>query len=172
MFTWTVFTLFMFLMVTTTPWLLVSNWSKLCAVLIGIILPHQNKKCQLPLIFSAKFIPSWTSTLTTILSTITCDHFLLLRAGEFMLCNKEHFDPSCNLALGDFTSHQSPRQSALLDGTHKTVEYWPTTPGGWLFMSHTHHSVCPACAMKSNLTLQQSCPNASEKWPLLMLDNN
>ena len=151
MFTWTVFTLFMFLMVTTTPWLLVSNWSKLCAVFIGIILPHQNKKCQLPLIFSAKFIPSWTSTLTTILSTITCDHFLLLRAGEFMLCNKEHFDPSCNLALGDFTSHQSPRQSALLDGTHKTVEYWPTTPGGdSLCLTHTIQYAQPA---QWNLTL-------------------
>ena len=110
-----------------------------------------NKKCQLPLIFSAKFIPSWTSTLTTILSTITCDHFLLLRAGEFMLCNKEHFDPSCNLALGDFTSHQSPRQSALLDGTHKTVEYWPTTPGGdSLCLTHTIQSAQPA---QWNLTL-------------------
>ena len=47
-------------------------------------------------------------------AAITCGHFLFLRAGEFTLLNKERFDPSRNLALGDVTSHQSP------DGQH----YW------------------------------------------------
>ena len=47
-------------------------------------------------------------------AAITCGHFLLLRAGEFTLCNKERFELSRNLALGDVTSHQSP------DGQH----YW------------------------------------------------
>ena len=51
------------------PWLLVPDWSKLCAVLKGIISPHENGKCRLPLIFSAKFMSSWTSAPTTILST-------------------------------------------------------------------------------------------------------
>ena len=139
MFTWTAFTLFMFLMVTTTPWLLVS--SKLGAVLIGIILPHQNRKCQLPLIFSAKFIPSWTSTVTTILSTITRGHFLLLRAGEFMLCNKEHFDPSCNLALGDFTSHQSPGSQHYWMVHIKQLNTDQRHQGVTLYVSHTPFSL-------------------------------
>ncbi|KAL9976875.1 hypothetical protein ACROYT_G014213 [Oculina patagonica] len=47
-------------------------------------------------------------------AAITCGHFLLLRAREFTLRNKERFDPSRNLALGDITSQQSP------DGQH----YW------------------------------------------------
>ena len=138
MFTWTVFTLFMFLMVTTTPWLLVSNWSKLCAVLIGIILSHQNKKCQLPLIFSAKFIPSWTSALPTILSTITCGHFLLSRAGGVHVMQQGALMQSRTRWL-HFSS--VPRQSALLDGAHKTVEYWPTTPGVTLYVSNTPFSL-------------------------------
>lgn len=41
-------------------------------------------------------------------AAITCGHFLLLRAGEFTLRNKERFDPSRHLALGDITSHQFP----------------------------------------------------------------
>ena len=45
-------------------------------------------------------------------AAIICGHFLLLRAGEFTLRNKERLDPSRNLALGDVTSHQS------LDGQH------------------------------------------------------
>ena len=47
-------------------------------------------------------------------AAITWGHFFLLSAGEFTLCNKERFDLSRNLALGDVTSHQSP------DGQH----YW------------------------------------------------
>ena len=38
----------------------------------------------------------------------------LISAGKFTLCNKERFDLSRNLALGDVTSHQSP------EGQH----YW------------------------------------------------
>ena len=107
-------------------------------------------------------------------AAITFGHFLLLRTGEFTLCNKEHFDTSRNLALGDVTSQQSP------DGQHywmvhikqsKTVQ---RRQGVTLYtcMSHTNHSACPACAMKSNLALQQSRPNMSEDSLLFLLENN
>ena len=106
-------------------------------------------------------------------AAITCGHFLLLRAGEFTLCNKERFNLSRDLALSDVTSYQSP------DGQH----YWMVhitdsrkltndRPGSDPLYTHTHHSVCPAYAMKSNLALQRSRPNMSEEWPLFLLENN
>lgn len=91
---------------------------------------------------------------------IICGHFLLLRTGEFMLCNKEHFDPLHNLTLGNVTSHQS------LGGQH----YWKVhvkqsktdqqCQGVTLYMSHAHHSVCPGWAMESNLS---SCCSSCQR---------
>ena len=105
-------------------------------------------------------------------TAITCGHFLLLRAGEFTLHNQERFDPSRHLTLGDVTSHQCP------DGQH----YWMVRikqsktdqrrQGVTLYMSHTNHSVCPACAMESNLVLQRSRPTVTKDSPLSLLESH
>ena len=39
-------------------------------------------------------------------------------------------------------------------------------------MSHTNHSVCPACKMKSNLDLQRNRPKMSEELLLFQSENN
>ena len=175
MFIWPAFALFMFLMVTTTPWPLVSDWSKLYMVLKGIISPHQNGKCRLPLIFSAKFMFSWTSALTTIFSSgrqlpvaISCSY----APESLRYSTRSALTPHATSTWWRHFSSVHGR-SALLDGAHhETVENWPTTPGSDPLYTHTHHSVYPACAMKSNLALQRSRPNMSEEWPLFLLENN
>ena len=105
-------------------------------------------------------------------AAITGGHFLLLHAGEFTLCPNEHFNPSCNLALGDITSHLS------LDGQHYSMVHVKRSKtdqrhqGVTLYISHSNHSFCPACAMNSNLALQWSRPTLSERSPLFLLQKN
>ena len=94
--------------------------------------------------------------------------FLLLHTGEFTLPNKERFDPSRNLAPGDVTSHQSPDSWHYWLVQIKQSKTDQQCQGVTLYMSHTNHSVYPACAMKSNVALRWRCPNLSEVLQLFL----
>ena len=104
-------------------------------------------------------------------TAITCGHFLLLRAGELTVHNNEHFDPSRHLTLNDVTSHQSPNGQHYWTVRIKQSKTDQRRQGVILYMSHTNHAICPACAMKSNLALQQCRPNTTKDSPLFLLEN-
>ena len=104
-------------------------------------------------------------------SAITCGHFLLLQAGEFTLHNNEHFNPSQHLTLNDVTSHTSPDSKHYWTVGIKQSKTDQWHQGVTLYLSRTKHAVCPACAMKSNLALQQCRPNASKDSPLFLMEN-
>ena len=104
-------------------------------------------------------------------SAITCGPFLLLRAGEFTVHNNEHFDLSRHLTLNDVTPHQSPNGQHYWTVRIKQSKTDQRHQGVTLYMSHTNHAVCPTCAMKSNLALQQCRPNTTKDSPLLLLEN-
>ena len=104
-------------------------------------------------------------------SAITCGHFLLLRASEFTVNGTEPFDPSRHLTLSDVNSHQSPTGEHYWTVRLKQSKTDQRREGVTLYMSHTNHVVCPACAMKSNAALQQSRPRTPKDSPLFLLEH-
>ena len=104
-------------------------------------------------------------------SAITCGHFLLLRASEFTVNGNEPFDPSRHLTLSDVNSHQSPTGEHYWTVRLKQSKTDQRREGVTLYMSHTNHVVCPACAMKSNVALQQSRPQKPKDSPLFLLEH-
>ena len=104
-------------------------------------------------------------------SAITCGHFLLLRASEFTVNGNEPFDPSRHLTLSDVNSHQSPTGEHYWTVRLKQSKTDQRREGVTLYMSHTNHVVCPACAMKSNVALQQSQPRKPKDSPLFLLEH-
>ena len=104
-------------------------------------------------------------------SAITCGHFLLLQASEFTVNGTEPFDPSQHLTLSDVNSHQSPTREHYWTVRLKQSKTDQRREGVMLYMSHTNHVVCPACAMKSNVALQQSRPRTPKDSPLFLLEH-
>lgn len=156
-----VLALYMFLMVSTTLWLLVSDWSKRWAVLNGTF--SAPPKGKLPITFdllckihpfvnfrSGDDIVYWTAT--------TCGHFLLLRTGQFTLHSNERFHFSYRLTPHSVTSLLISSWTVSTFGVRiKQSNIDQRRQGVALYMSHTNHSVRAQPVKKCPKILSPSC---------------
>lgn len=104
-------------------------------------------------------------------SAATTAHFLMLRAGEFSLKERERFDPNKHLTIADVNLQTTPEGKEYLTLHIKRSKTDQVGKRIQLYLSHSGHHVCAFCAMKKNLQLQQLRPDFSTSSPLFRLTN-
>ena len=97
-------------------------------------------------------------------SAMTTAHFLLLRAGEFVVTDSSQTIPSLN-DIELKRSHDDKEYMALKITKSKTDQ---KREGFILYAGHSKHKVCAVCAMKENLRIQRQ-HSTSTTSPLFSL---